>query len=106
MVIGDVSLKNMSGPLSIADIAGSAAEAGLVYFLKILAAVSISLGILNLLPIPLLDGGQIVYQVAEWIKGAPLSERAMVLGQQIGIFFVIALTGFAFYNDIVRLFGS
>ena len=106
MIVGQVSLKNMSGPLSIADLAGEAAEAGLAYFLKVLAAVSISLGILNLLPIPLLDGGQIVYQLAEWIKGAPLSERAMVLGQQIGIFFVIALTGFAFYNDIVRLFGS
>jgi regulator of sigma E protease len=106
MVTGDVSLKNMSGPLSIADIAGSAAEAGLAYFLSVLAAVSISLGILNLLPIPLLDGGQIVYQLAEWVKGSPLSERAMVLGQQIGIFFVLALTGFAFYNDIVRLFGS
>jgi regulator of sigma E protease len=96
----------MSGPIAIADIAGSTANAGLAYFLNFLAAVSISLGILNLLPIPLLDGGQIVYQVAEWIKGAPLSERAMVIGQQIGIFFVIALTCFAFYNDIVRLFGS
>jgi regulator of sigma E protease len=106
MIVGEVSLRNMSGPLSIADIAGSAAEAGLAYFLKVLAAVSVSLGILNLLPIPLLDGGQIVYQIAEWVKGAPLSERAMVLGQQIGIFFVIALTGFAFYNDIVRMFGS
>ena len=106
MVMGEVSLKNMSGPLSIADLAGSAAAAGLVYFLSVLAAVSISLGILNLLPIPLLDGGQIVYQLAEWIKGAPLSERAMLLGQQIGIFFVIALTGFAFYNDIVRMLGS
>jgi regulator of sigma E protease len=106
MVTGDVSLKNMSGPLSIADIAGSSANAGLAVFLSFLAAVSISLGILNLLPIPLLDGGQIVYQLAEWVKGAPLSERAMVIGQQIGIFFVIALTGFAFYNDIVRLFGS
>jgi regulator of sigma E protease len=106
MVTGDVSLKNMSGPLSIADIAGSSANAGLAVFLSFLAAVSISLGILNLLPIPLLDGGQIVYQLAEWVKGAPLSERAMVVGQQIGIFFVIALTGFAFYNDIVRLFGS
>jgi regulator of sigma E protease len=106
MVAGDVSLKNMSGPLSIADIAGDAAEAGFAYFLSVLAAVSISLGILNLLPIPLLDGGQIVYQLAEWVKGAPLSERAMVLGQQLGIFFVIALTCFAFYNDIVRLFGS
>ena len=106
MVTGEVSLKNMSGPLSIADIAGSSADAGLAVFLSFLAAVSISLGILNLLPIPLLDGGQIVYQLAEGVKGAPLSERAMVLGQQIGIFFVIALTGFAFYNDIVRLFGS
>jgi regulator of sigma E protease len=106
MITGEVSLKNMSGPLSIADIAGSAAEAGFAYFLSVLAAVSISLGILNLLPIPLLDGGQIVFQLAEWIKGAPLSERAMLLGQQIGIFFVIALTGFAFYNDIVRMFGS
>ena len=106
MITGDVSLKNMSGPLSIADIAGSSANAGLAVFLSFLAAVSISLGILNLLPIPLLDGGQIVYQLAEWVKGAPLSERAMVIGQQIGIFFVIALTGFAFYNDIVRLFGS
>ena len=106
MIVGQVSLKNMSGPLSIADIAGDAAEAGLAYFLRVLAAVSISLGILNLLPIPLLDGGQIVNQLAEWIKGAPLSERALVLGQQIGIFFIIALTGFAFYNDIVRLLGS
>ena len=106
MVMGEVSLRNMSGPLSIADIAGTAAEAGLISFLRVLALVSVSLGILNLLPIPLLDGGQIVYQLAEWIKGAPLSERAMLLGQQIGIFFVIALTGFAFYNDIVRMLGS
>jgi regulator of sigma E protease len=106
MVVGEVSLKNMSGPLSIADIAGSTANAGLAIFLSFLAAVSISLGVLNLLPIPILDGGQIVYQLAEWIKGAPLSERAMVVGQQIGILFIVALTGFAFYNDIVRLFGS
>ena len=106
MVTGEVSLKNISGPLSIADIAGSSANAGLPVFLSFLAAVSISLGILNLLPIPLLDGGQIVYQLAEGIKGAPLSERTMIIGQQIGIFFVIVLTGFAFYNDIVRMFGS
>ena len=106
MFTGDVSLKNMAGPLTIADIAGSTAEMGLAYFLNFLAMVSVSLGILNLLPIPLLDGGQIVYQVLEWIKGSPLSERALVLGQQIGIFLVIALTGFVFYNDIVRIFGS
>jgi regulator of sigma E protease len=106
MIMGEVSLKNMAGPLSIADIAGDSADEGLAVFLSFLAAVSISLGILNLLPIPLLDGGQILYQVAELIKGAPLSERAMMLGQQIGILLVIVLTGFAFYNDIVRLFGS
>jgi regulator of sigma E protease len=106
MVTGEVSLKNMSGPLSIADIAGDTADAGLPYFLNFLAAVSIGLGILNLLPIPILDGGNIVFQLAEGIKGAPLSERAMVLGQQLGIFLIIALTGFAFYNDIVRMFVS
>jgi len=106
MVTGEVSLKNMSGPLSIADIAGSTANAGLAYFLNFLAVVSISLGILNLFPIPVLDGGQIVYQLVEWVKGAPMSERAMLIGHQIGIFFIIALTSFAFYNDIVRIFGS
>jgi regulator of sigma E protease len=106
MVTGDVSLRNMSGPLSIADIAGDAADAGLAYFLSVLAMVSISLGIINLLPIPVLDGGNIVYQLAEGIKGSPLSERAMLIGQQIGIFFLIALMGFAFYNDVARMFGS
>jgi regulator of sigma E protease len=106
MVVGDVSLKNMSGPLTIADYAGESAQAGLAPFLSFLAAVSISLGILNLLPIPMLDGGQVVYQVAEWLKGAPLSERALVLGQQIGVFFLIVLMSFAFYNDLSRIFGS
>jgi regulator of sigma E protease len=106
MIMGDVSLKNRSGVLSIGEIAGASARAGLPYFLKFLAAVSISLGIINLLPIPLLDGGQIVYQLAEGIKGSPLSERAMLIGQQLGIFIILALTGFAFYNDVVRMFGS
>jgi regulator of sigma E protease len=106
MVVGNVSLKNISGPLSIADIAGSAARVGLAYSLSILALLSISLGILNLLPIPVLDGGQIVYQLVEGIKGSPLSERAMIIGQQIGIFCIIALASLAFYNDIVRMFAS
>jgi regulator of sigma E protease len=106
MVVGDVSLKNMSGPLTIADYAGESAQAGLAPFLSFLAAVSISLGILNLLPIPVLDGGQVVYQIAEWFKGSPLSERALVLGQQIGVFLLILLMSFAFYNDISRHFGS
>ncbi len=106
MIMGEVSLKNLSGPLSIADIAGDSARAGFPYFIDLLAILSISLGIINLLPIPVLDGGQIVYQLAEGIKGSPLSERAMIIGQQLGIFFIIALTGFAFYNDVIRIFGS
>jgi regulator of sigma E protease len=106
MVVGDVSLKNMSGPLTIADYAGDSAEAGFATFLSFLAAVSISLGILNLVPIPILDGGQVVYQLVEWIKGAPLSERALIVGQQIGMVFLIMLMSFAFYNDISRIFGA
>jgi regulator of sigma E protease len=106
MVMGEVSLKNISGPLSIADIAGDSARLGFPYFIDLLAMLSISLGIINLLPIPVLDGGQIVYQLAEGVKGSPLSERAMLIGQQLGIFLIIALTGFAFYNDFVRMFGS
>jgi regulator of sigma E protease len=105
MVIGDVSLRNMSGPITIADYAGDSAQAGLSTFLNFLAVISISLGILNLLPIPLLDGGQIVYQLAEAIKGKPLSERALVFGQQLGILFVIVLMSFVFYNDLTRVFG-
>jgi regulator of sigma E protease len=106
MIMGEVSLKNISGPLSIADIAGDSARLGFPYFIDLLAMLSISLGIINLLPIPVLDGGQIVYQLAEGIKGSPLSERAMLIGQQLGIFLILALTGFAFYNDVVRMFGS
>ncbi len=105
MVIGDVSVRNLSGPISIAGIAGDSARAGLGAFLSVLAIVSISLGILNLLPVPLLDGGQIVYQLLELVKGAPLSERAMIFGQQVGIFFLIILMSFAFYNDLSRVFG-
>jgi regulator of sigma E protease len=106
MIVGDVSVKNMSGPLTIAEYAGESARAGLATFLSFLAAVSISLGILNILPIPILDGGQVVYQVAEWLKGSPISERALVLGQQIGVVFIIALMSLAFYNDLSRHFGS
>jgi len=106
MVVGDVSLKNVSGPLQIASYAGASAQAGFGSFLDFLAVVSISLGILNLLPIPLLDGGQIVYQLVEWVKGSPLSDRALAVGQQIGVFFLIVLMSFVFYNDITRMFGS
>lgn len=104
MVTGDVSIKNISGPINIAQFAGESAERGLSSFLSFLAIVSISLGVLNLMPVPILDGGQIVFQTIEGIKGSPLSERAQVVGQQIGIFALLLLMSFAFYNDIVRLF--
>lgn len=105
MVVGDVSVRNISGPLNIAAYAGDSARAGLTTFLSFLAIVSISLGILNLLPVPLLDGGQVVYQLAELVKGSPLSERTMIIGQQVGMFLLIVLMSFAFYNDLSRMFG-
>jgi regulator of sigma E protease len=105
MITGDVSIKNISGPINIAQFAGESAQRGADYFLGFLAIVSISLGVLNLLPIPVLDGGQIVYQSIEGLKGSPMSERAQIMGQQIGIFALILLMSFAFYNDLARIFG-
>lgn len=105
MMLGDVSMKNISGPINIAQYAGYSASIGFVPFLNFLAIVSISLGILNLLPIPLLDGGQIVYQLVEAVKGKPLSERAQLIGQQMGIALVLLLMTFAVYNDLARIFG-
>jgi regulator of sigma E protease len=105
MLRGDVSAKNISGPINIAQVAGYTARAGLASFLNFLAIVSISLGILNLLPVPMLDGGQIAYQLAELVKGSPVSERAQMLGQQVGIALLLILMSFAFYNDIANLTG-
>jgi regulator of sigma E protease len=105
MVTGAVSIKNISGPINIAQFAGASAQRGLGDFLGFLAVISISLGVLNLLPIPVLDGGQIVYQSIEAAKGSPLSERSQLLGQQVGIFALILLMSFAFYNDISRIIG-
>jgi regulator of sigma E protease len=105
MLLGRVSLKNLSGPLSIAEFAGDSAEAGVAPFLGFLVLISLSLGFLNLLPIPILDGGQIVFQLVEWLKGSPLSDRAQALGQQLGIALLIVLMGVALYNDIARQFG-
>jgi regulator of sigma E protease len=105
MVTGDVSPKNISGPINIAQYAGLTAAEGFTYYLGFLALVSISLGVLNLLPVPVLDGGQVVFQVAEMAKGAPLSMEAQVVGQKIGIAMLVLLMGFAFYNDLSRLFG-
>jgi len=105
MVTGDVSIKNISGPINIAQFAGNSAQRGLRYFLGFLAMISISLGVLNLLPVPVLDGGQIVFQSIEAVKGSPLSERSQILGQQFGILALILLMSFAFYNDIARIIG-
>ncbi|MGH8186523.1 MAG: RIP metalloprotease RseP [Steroidobacteraceae bacterium] len=102
IVTGDVSLQAISGPISIAETTGFAARQGWRIFLSTLALISISLGVLNLLPIPILDGGQIVYQLAELVKGGPVSERAQLLGQQIGIAMLILMMTLAFYNDIAR----
>ena len=106
MLTGQLSLKNISGPLTIADYAGQSAQLGILPFITFLATVSIGLGVLNLLPVPVLDGGQLLYHIAEFLKGSPLSERSMMVGQQIGIVLILGLTVFAFYNDIVRLISG
>jgi len=105
MLFGQVSLKNISGPLTIAQMAGESALAGVSAFLWFLVLVSLALGFMNLLPIPILDGGQIVIQAIEWLKGTPLSERAQLAGQQVGIMLVVLLLGIALFNDIVRQLG-
>lgn len=103
MVVGEVSLKNISGPITIADYAGQSAHMGWLPYLSFLALISISLGVLNLLPVPLLDGGHLMYYMAEIVKGSPVSERAMEIGQQVGMALLMVLMAFAFYNDINRL---
>lgn len=102
IVTGKVSLKAISGPISIAETAGFAIRRSWRDYLSTLALISISLGVLNLMPIPILDGGQIVYQLAELVKGRPVSERVQLLGQQIGIAMLILMMTLAFYNDIAR----
>jgi regulator of sigma E protease len=106
MLTGQVSFKNISGAISIAEYSGDAASAGLDSFLMLLVLLSLSLGFLNLLPIPILDGGQIVFQVAEWAKGGPLSDRTYMVGQQAGLLLLVLLMGVALFNDLSRLFGQ
>jgi regulator of sigma E protease len=106
IVVGEASLKNISGPITMADYAGQSAQQGLWVYLGYLALVSISLGVLNLLPIPILDGGHLMYHTAELIKGSPVSERVLLVGQQIGIVILFALLGLALYNDLARLLSS
>ncbi|MFZ5502642.1 MAG: RIP metalloprotease RseP [Pseudomonadota bacterium] len=106
MVLGEVSMKNLSGPITIADYAGQSAQIGLSAYLGFLALISISLGILNLMPIPLLDGGHLLYYVAELVKGSPVSELYWEMGQKVGILLLGALMFFAIYNDINRLISG
>jgi regulator of sigma E protease len=104
MITGEVSVKNLSGPITIATYAGYTASAGLGAFLYFLAVVSISLGVLNLLPIPLLDGGHLMYYLVEMVKGNPLSDEVQLKLQHLGIAFLIMLMSLALYNDVMRLF--
>jgi regulator of sigma E protease len=106
MVAGQVSWKNLSGPLTIADYAGQSATLGWISFVGFLALVSVSLGVLNLLPIPLLDGGHLMYYVAEVFTGRPVSERTMEIGGRIGMTLLLLLMSFALFNDLQRLIGG
>ena len=103
MLVGEISWKNVSGPITIADYAGQSAQVGWQAYLSFLALISISLGVLNLLPVPLLDGGHLMYYLVEIIKGKPVSEKALQIGQHVGIALLFILMAFAIYNDINRL---
>ncbi len=105
MLVGEASVKNLSGPITIAKYAGDTAGLGIVAFLGFLAIVSVSLGVLNLLPIPLLDGGHVLFYLIEGIKGSPPSESLQVMGQQLGLVLLLSLMGLALYNDIIRVIG-
>jgi regulator of sigma E protease len=105
LVMGQASVKNISGPITIAEYAGVTAVIGLSAFLGFLAIVSISLGIINLLPIPVLDGGHLLYYMVEIVKGSPVSERVEAVGQRVGFVMIALLMMLAFYNDIMRIFG-
>ena len=106
MVNGSASLKNISGPISIAQYANDSAQMGVAWFLFFLAVLSLSLCIMNLLPIPILDGGHLLYYLIEMVKGSPVSERALIAGQYLGLALLAGLMGIAFYNDILRLVSS
>ncbi len=106
MVTGEVSLKNLSGPITIADYAGQSARLGWIAYLTFLALISISLGVLNLLPIPLLDGGHLMYYIAEIFKGTPVSESTMEIGQRVGLGLLLLMMAFAIFNDVNRLISG
>jgi regulator of sigma E protease len=106
MIVGQVSVKHLSGPVTIAEYAGQSAQLGVIPFALFLALISISLGVLNLLPIPLLDGGHLMYYAVEIIKGSPVSERAMELGQRAGLALLLVIMAFALYNVLNRVLSG
>ena len=106
LITRETSPKQLMGPVAIAQLSGESAQLGWTPWLGFLALVSVSLGVLNLLPIPLLDGGHLVYYFAEIVKGSPVSERVMEIGQRLGLALLLGLTFFAFYNDLNRLFAG
>lgn len=106
MVVGEVSMKNLSGPITIADYAGQSAQNGWISYLLFLGLISISLGVLNLLPVPLLDGGHLMYYSIEILTGKPVPEKVMEAGQHVGMTVLFVLMAFALFNDINRLIGS
>jgi regulator of sigma E protease len=103
MFFGDVSLENLSGPLSIAEFSGKALQTGFISFLSLLGLISLSIGLLNLLPIPVLDGGHLLYYLVEMVKGSPVSEQIMAVGQTIGLVLIVGLMFVALFNDVVRI---
>ena len=103
LILGEISTKNLSGPISIAKVAGSSAQNGLKSFIGFVALLSVFLGVFNLLPVPVLDGGHLVYLYLEAFRGKPVSEKMQVMGFQAGLFVVISLSMLAMYNDIMRL---
>ena len=105
MIFGDVSLRNVSGPVTIADYAGQTARVGLAAYISFMALISVSIGVLNLLPIPMLDGGHLLYYAMEAVRGRPLPDSWVMTGQRIGLGLLAALMSLAFFNDFTRLFS-
>ncbi|MFD2449574.1 site-2 protease family protein [Vogesella fluminis] len=106
MFTGTVALDALSGPLTIADYAGKSAGLGWVPLLEFMALISVSLGVFNLLPVPVLDGGHLLYHAAEWIRGRPLPDRVYEIGQRLGMAFIMTVMLLALFNDFGRLFAG
>ncbi|WP_317931884.1 RIP metalloprotease RseP [Halioxenophilus sp. WMMB6] len=104
LIVGEISTKSLSGPFTIAKVAGDSAKAGWIVFVTVLASLSVNLAVLNLLPIPVLDGGHLLFYLIEAVKGKPVSQRVQTIGYQLGLFLVAGIMILAFYNDIVSIF--